>query len=885
MQYRTGNELREDFLRFFEERGHRRFPSFSLVPEDPSIMFTIAGMVPFKPYFLGMKVPPCSRATTSQKCVRTNDIENVGRTARHHTFFEMLGNFSFGDYFKKEVIPWAWEFVTETVGLDPDRLTATIYLDDDEAFEIWHKVVGLPESRIVRLGEDDNFWAVGPVGPCGPCSEIIYDQGPSFSCGKPDCKVGCNCDRYLEIWNLVFMQYNRDEAGNLVPLPKQNIDTGMGLERLTSVVQGVRTDFETDLFLPLIRRACEMTGHAYGSNPRGDMAVRVISDHLRAISFMIADGILPSNEGRGYVLRRLLRRAVRWGRLVGLQKPFLSGLLPTVIEVMGNHYSEIPERQGAIRQVLDFEEAKFGKTLEQGTNLIETEIASLAARGERVLPGDLAFELYDTYGFPLELTEEICQDAGFSLDRPGFENAMEAQRERARLSSKMTSSTLSGNVYTELAKANHSTSFEGYALTSLEAKVLALVLDGEQVDELQAGDEAEVVLDRTPFYAEKGGQVGDTGTLSSQILKAQVLDTVSPVADLPVLKVRVTEGLLRKGDTVKAAVDEDRRWDIRRHHTATHLLHEALVHVLGEHVRQAGSLVAPDFLRFDFTHFSQVTNEELDKVERIVNEQVLLNTPLETLETDLEKAKSMGAKALFTEKYGNRVRVVRVPGFSTELCGGIHCDATGDIGLFRIAREEGIGSGLRRITAQAGRPAYLAQKSVQTAMEKIRESLGVHETELLPERVSSLLDELSSARREATEARLAALLCKAGEFADAAREVGEFSLVTRRFEGVGIDLLRQLADSVKSRLKAAVIVFASVEDEKVSLMAMGDEQALAKGFHAGRLISSIAPIVNGSGGGRPNLAQAGGKSPEKAVEALEAVETAIRDLFGKNKLD
>lgn len=881
MQVRSGNELRENFLGFFEERGHRRFPSFSLVPEDPSIMFTIAGMVPFKPYFLGMKVPPVNRATTSQKCIRTNDIENVGRTARHHTFFEMLGNFSFGDYFKKEVIPWAWEFITERVGLDPDRLTATIYLDDDEAFDIWHRVVGLPESRIVRLGEDDNFWAVGPVGPCGPCSEIIYDQGPSFSCGKPDCRVGCSCDRYLEIWNLVFMQFNRDEDGRLVPLPKQNIDTGMGLERLTSVVQGVRTDFETDLFLPLIRQACDLTGHSYGSNPRGDMAVRVISDHLRAISFMIADGILPSNEGRGYVLRRLLRRAVRWGRLLGLQKSFLSGLLPTVIAVMGDHYREIPERQNAIRQVIDFEEAKFGKTLEQGTALIETEIRRLSATGETVLPGDLAFELYDTYGFPLELTEEICSDSAFTLDKPGFEKAMEAQRERARNSSKMVTSSLSGNVYTELAKTLGAIPFEGYATASLEARALALILDGEPVEELQAGDEAEVVLDRTPFYAEKGGQVGDTGFLASDILKAEVLDTVSPAADLPVLKVRVAEGLLRKGDTVRATVDEDRRWDIRRHHTATHLLHEALIHTLGEHVRQAGSLVSPEVLRFDFTHFSPLTKEELAQVERIVNEQVLLNTPLETLETELEKAKTMGAKALFSEKYGNRVRVVRVPGFSTELCGGIHCDATGDIGLFRIVREEGIGSGLRRITALAGRPAYHAMRSVQESMDRVRETLAIHEAEQVPERVRSLLEELASARREVAEARLAGLLCRAGEYARSAITVGDFSVVTQCFEEVEMDLLRQLADSVKNRLEGAVIVFASIGEGKVSLMAMGDETAVSRGFNAGRLIGAIAPLVDGSGGGRPNLAQAGGKSPEKAGAALEAVPGSIRSLFVK----
>ena len=566
MQYRSGGELRELFLSYFEEKGSRRYPSFSLRPEDPTILFTIAGMVPFKPFFLGIRTPEVKRATTSQKCVRTNDIDNVGRTARHHTFFEMLGNFSFGDYFKKDAIPWAWEFLTARVGLEPDRLYATVYLDDDEAADLWHQSVGLSKDRIVRLGADDNFWAVGPVGPCGPCSEILYDQGPAFSCGKPECAPGCSCDRYLEIWNLVFMQFNRNEAGELIPLPKKNIDTGMGLERLSSVVQRVRTDFETDLFSPLIGAAASLTGVTYGASPRETLALRVIADHLRAVSFMIADGILPANEGRGYVLRRLLRRAVRFGRLLGIQRPFLGDLLPVLVEQMGGLYGELIANRSAVEQVMDLEERRFGRTLEQGCTLLEEAMGALGS--ERVLSGEVAFELYDTFGFPPELTREICEEQQVTLDLQGFKDAMELQRGRARASSKQRSSTLQGNIYTEMLNEFGKTPFLGYTQESAETSVLALLREGERVEEANEGDEVEIVLAETPFYAERGGQLGDTGDIRNTGVSVLVTNTTYGAGDLVVHRGRVHSGALSVGSSVSAVVDTSRRWAIRRHHSA-----------------------------------------------------------------------------------------------------------------------------------------------------------------------------------------------------------------------------------------------------------------------------------------------------------------------------
>ncbi len=876
MQYRTGSELRELFLNFFESKGSRRLASFSLIPDDPTLLFTIAGMVPFKLYYLGLRAPESTRVATSQKCVRTNDIDNVGRTARHHTFFEMLGNFSWGDYFKAEAIPWAWEFLTEWVGLEPERLYVTIYRDDEEAHDQWINV-GLPEERIIRFGEDENFWFMGPTGPCGPCSEILYDQGPEFACTSPDCAPGCSCDRYLEIWNLVFTQYDRQEDGRLLPLPKTNIDTGMGLERLTSVVQRVRTDFETDLFRPLIDGACSLAGIDYGASARGDMAVRVISDHLRAVAFMIADGILPSNEGQGYVLRRLLRRAVRYGRLIGIEEPFLLRLLPVLYDLMADPYRELTDNRSTIEQVIGLEERKFSRTLDQGLNLLESEIDALKEEGASSLSGQVAFDLYDTFGFPLELTEEVCLEEGVAVDVEGFKIQMAAQRERARAASKVAQAVVTGGVYDDLLRRFGETIFAGYVSDSEEARVLALVRDGVEIDEADVDQEVLVVLDRTPFYAEGGGPVGDRGRFESPSLRAQVLDTAYGAGKLIVHRVVVSQGILVKGAVVKAVVDEERRWAIRRHHTATHLLHEALCRVLGDHVRQAGSLVRPEALRFDFTHFEAMTEEQVAEVERIVNGEVLRNVPLRVTLTDMESARAMGAKALFDEKYGDVVRVVQIPGYSTELCGGVHVDGTGDIGLFKIVREEGIGSGLRRITAVAGLASLelFQRQSLRAAALAERLASDFDGAEA---KVVELQEELRRLRKDLEAATLKASLADLDKFLASKVAIGPVSFVTALFSDLDVDLLRQVGDAMKSRVSSSLLLLASRSGDDLRLVAMADEAAVKAGAHAGKFIKELAASLGGSGGGRPNLAQAGVKTtvaPGSNVEPLLRESVAI----------
>lgn len=876
MKYRSGKELRELFLSFFESRGHRRFPSFSLVPDDPTILFTIAGMVPFKPYFLGQKKPEMSRAVTSQKCVRTNDIDNVGRTARHHTFFEMLGNFSFGDYFKAGAAPFAWEFLTEVIGLDPDRLYPTIYKDDDEAFEIWNKTVGVPENRIYRLGEEDNFWSVGPVGPCGPCSELIYDQGPAFSCGRPDCDVGCDCDRYLEIWNLVFMQFNRYEDGTMEPLPKKNIDTGMGLERLASVVQQVEGDFGTDLFRPLIDRAAASLGIRYGATPEGDMALRVISDHFRAVAFMIADGVLPSNEGRGYVLRRILRRAVRYGRMTGIDRPFLSDLMPTLNEIMADPYRELVENESLIVQVVEQEERRFGRTLEQGTNLLEAEIDSLRRKKAESLDGGLAFELYDTYGFPFELTEEICGEAGISVDRKGFEKAMERQRERARTAGKRHEEASAKSLYEKILEETGSSDFVGYTEEETETAVVALLSDGTRTRYLEEGAEGEAILAKTPFYAEKGGQVGDTGKITWKGGEALVTDTWPGTENLPVHRVKVLSGRLETGSGVRAVVDGRRRRRIKAHHTATHLLHEALVRVLGDHVRQAGSLVTPDFLRFDFTHVKPLSPEEIEAVEGIIFETVTDNIPLQVFFTDMEEAKKLGAKALFDEKYGDVVRVIKIPGYSVELCGGTHVDATGDIGLVKVVKEEGIGSGLRRITAFAHAAAFSLFQEQTSLVTRLAEKMGAAETEI-EEKLQALLEERKALKTENERLALAAALAKADGLLEEAAEVGGVHVVTGVFEKTTQEVLRQAGDHIRQRKSPVVSCLASVSGNDVTLTVMADERAREAGVHAGMLAREAARMLGGGGGGRPDIASAGAKNAEGLEEALRRIPEIVSE--------
>jgi len=877
MQYRSGKELRELFLNFFESIGCRRLHSFSLTPDDPTLLFTIAGMVPFKPYFLGIKTPEFTRATTSQKCVRTNDIENVGHTARHHTFFEMLGNFSFGDYFKKEIIPWAYEFLTEYIGLEKERLYVTVHISDDEAYEIWNKTVGLPADHIYRFDED-NFWASGPVGPCGPCSEILYDQGEEYSCGKPTCAPGCDCDRYLEIWNLVFMQFNRSEDGTLTPLPKKNIDTGMGLERLASVVQNVKTDFETDLFRPIIDETCKLVNVKYGEDPKKDLAVRVISDHIRASAFMIADGILPSNEGRGYVLRRLIRRCVRFGRLMGIDHAFLTGLLPVVSASVGDEYSELEEQVAFVRQVLELEETRFSKTLTQGSDLLEEAVAKLKAEGKDTLSGDTAFELYDTFGFPCELTEEICEEQGIKVDEAGFARAMEEQRERARSSSKQLDSRILKTVYTKLADTLEATKFLGYTEEKSESKVLAIVVDGEETDSIVAGFEADIILDRTPFYAQKGGQVGDKGTLSADGMEFAVSDTTYPASEMIVHSGKLLKGELKKGQTVTAAIDVARRDDIRSHHTATHLLQEALTRVLGSHVRQAGSLVTPTMLRFDFNHFQPVTAEEIRQVEKIVYAQVLKDIPVVTTEMGIEEAKKSGARALFDEKYGDVVRVVDVPGFSTELCGGTHVTSTGRIGLVKILREEGIGSGVRRITAVAGSETLSVMQSIGKALALAVDILG-GDGETLAGKIEALLDEKKVLERKNKELQIKTAVSNIENSVKPRCSANGIDLIIESFDAVTPDLMRQIGDRIRQKFPMALILLVGKGEEKAMITAMASDEAVAKGAHAGKMLQKFVSVMGGKGGGKPNMAQGGVASTEKLVMAINEAPAMFEALF------
>lgn len=875
MQRRSAKELRDMFLQYFEEKGCKRYHSFSLIPDDPTLLFTVAGMVPFKPYFLGIKKPEVNRATTAQKCIRTNDIENVGRTARHHTFFEMLGNFSFGDYFKEEIIPWAWEFLTERVKLDPNRLYATIFLDDDKAHDIWRDKVGLSEDRIVRLGEDDNFWAAGPTGPCGPCSEIIYDQGEEYSCGRPDCAVGCDCDRYLEIWNLVFIQFDRDDTGNLTPLPNKNIDTGMGLERLASVVQDVPTDFETDLFSPIIEKVCEIAKMKYGSDKKKDLAVKVISDHVRAAAFMIADGILPTNEARGYVLRRLIRRSIRFGRLLGIDRPFMTELLPAVRIAMGSEYSELMEQSFTIEQVLTTEEERFGNTLSQGSELLELEITKLNERSQ--LPGEVAFVLYDTYGFPVELTAEIASEQGITVDMEGFNRSMDEQRERARASSKQSAAVISKNIYNELFERHNASKFVGYTETETQAEVLAIIVDGQECQLLNEDEDADIILSQTPFYGEKGGQLGDTGMIVTDNAIFDVKDTIYPVPDVIVHRGTLLKGMLSRNEQVKAVINAGRRKEIERHHTATHLIHEALARVLGKHVRQAGSIVTPTFLRFDFNHFAPLTEEQLFLVEKQVYELVLANIPVIKEEMAIEDAKKTGARALFSEKYGDVVRVVSVRDFSCELCGGAHVSSTGEIGLVKIIREDGIGSGIRRINAVAGMTAFDLTQKLSSATRALIDMLGV-DTEHFSAKVEEILDEKKVLERKNRELQIKAAMSDIQDTVRPIVSAGCTDLIIEKIEGITIDLIRQIGDRIKQKFPSAVIMIASVtEDNRVILVVMSSAAAAERGAHAGNIIKEVAAVMGGKGGGNQLFAQGGAADGSKLEQALtEAPEIFIR---------
>ncbi len=883
----TGHELRERFLRYFERNGHAIVPSSPLVPaQDPTLLFTNAGMVQFKAVFLGEERREYVRATTCQKCVRAggkhNDLENVGRTARHHTFFEMLGNFSFGDYFKEAAIAYAWELLTKDLGLPPARLWATVYTDDDEAFGLWQKVAGLPAEKILRLGEKDNFWAMGETGPCGPCSEVHYHQGDHLPCaeveaGRTCLGPACECDRWVEIWNLVFMQFDRDAAARLTPLPKPSIDTGMGLERFTAVLQGVESVYLTDLLRPLIAHVERLAQRPYGAREADDVSMRVIADHARAAAFLVSDQVLPSNEWRGYVLRRIMRRAMRHGRLLGLMEPFLWEVTGTVAELMGEVYPELVEQRPRVAEIVRLEEERFAETLDRGLELIEQHDEMQRRRASPVqsplvLSGHLLFKLYDTYGFPRDLAEEIFQERGWQVTdetNAAYEAEMEAQRERARAGAAFGAGAdeEGQKVYQALAGELPKVEFVGYEALATPARILAMVAGGRRRREAVAGDEVEVILDRTPCYAESGGQIGDTGQVTGRQGQGQIVDTRFGVPGLIVHRLRVTQGGFREGEEVAVAVESPRRHGLRLHHTGTHLLHAALRRVLGTHVTQAGSLVAPDRLRFDFTHGSPVKDQDLEHVETLINEKVQEDIEVDPFWTDLDEALRMGALALFGEKYGKRVRVVKIGDFSTELCGGTHLDATGQIGLFKVVGEGAVAAGVRRLEAVTGPAALRHVGQEEAALRETAELLKIPPLEV-PRRLGKLLDEQRALEKRLADLEARVAKSRAQELVAGAQVVGGVRVVKARLDGLDGAGLRAVVDAVREKVPtASVIILGSVTHDVANLVTAVSKDLTSR-LNAGKLVKEGAKACEGSGGGRPDLAQAGGKNPAGLDAAL-----------------
>lgn len=869
MKYMTGNEIREKFLKFFQDRQHLMLPSASLIPQDdPTLLIIGAGMAPFKPFFTGKMKPPATRITTCQKCVRTGDIENVGRTARHHTYFEMLGNFSFGDYFKKEIIPWSWEFLTKELELPADKLWITIHTEDDEAHDLWREV-GVPEERIVRL--DDNWWEIGS-GPCGPDSEIHIDLGPERGCGKPTCGPGCDCDRYLELWNLVFTQFNQMPDGTYPPLKSKNIDTGAGLERLASVIQGKPSNFETDLMFPIIEYACKVAGVEYGKDADTDVSLKVIADHARSMTFMIGDGILPSNEGRGYVLRRILRRAVRHGRLIGISDKFLAGAVDVVISMFGHVYTNLSEKRDYIQKVIDMEETSFLRTLKQGSELLNEEIAKLKAEGKTVLDGATAFKLNDTFGFPWELTAEILEEQGLTMDKEGFDAALEVQRQMAR-------DARNDKAGRPVVYETKGVDVAALKVDESETKGTIVQMypahDAQAIESAEDGSEVAVICDVTPFHAEGGGQLGDIGTITAPTGVISV-NVTKKLPDGAVIMIgSVTEGTVSVGDAVTFTVEMGRKNDIARNHTATHLLHAALKQVLGDHVNQAGSYVGPDRLRFDFSHFSQVTEEELKEVEAIVNEQILASKAVEIEELPIEEAKKKGAMALFGEKYGDIVRVVTVPGFSMEFCGGSHVENTAKIGMFKIVSEGSSGAGVRRIEAVTGHGAVAHVNETEEMVKGLAASLKCRVADV-PARLEALQAELKAAQKKAEE--LAGEIAKAqvSDVADKVKDVKGVAVLAQKVNADSMDALRNLGDQMRDKVGGVVVLAAAIGD-KVSILTMASKDAVAKGVHAGNVVKAVAKICGGGGGGRPDMAQAGAKDASKIDEALSAAYGIIED--------
>ncbi len=876
----TGKELREKFLKYFESKGHTIVSSSSLVPaDDPTLLFANAGMVQFKDVFLGVDKRPYKRAATAQKCVRAggkhNDLDTVGRTARHHTFFEMMGNFSFGDYFKRDAITFAWQFLTKELGLPKEKLWATIYLDDDEAYELWLELTEIPNERIVRLGEKDNFWAMGDTGPCGPCSEIIIDRGEEYKCDGPECALGaCDCDRWLEIWNLVFMQYNRDESGEMTPLPRPSIDTGMGLERVASVLQDVDSNFDTDLIKPLITAVEEMSGKKYYPDERG-FPFRVIADHARACTFLISDGVLPANEGRGYVLRRILRRAVRFGKVLEMELPFFYRFVPKVVEILGDAYPETANKQEQVARIIKAEEEKFRDTLSEGIKVVNEIVERVKQEGRSAISGQEAFVLYDTYGFPLDLTEDIAEENGLQVDRDGFEKAMEQQRERARAAREDVKAWDDAVAFAGLLGELGPTKFVGYEKLENSTEILSMIFKGEKVDAVHAGDEFIFLVEATPCYPEGGGQVSDTGTLYKEGAQARITGC-KRLPDGKILHEAVLDrGSLSVGDTITILVREKQRQATAKNHSATHLLHKALKEVLGDHVNQAGSLVAEDRLRFDFTHFDALTGAELAEIEQRVNRQILTGLAVEALVTSREQALKMGATALFGEKYGDTVRVVKMADYSMEFCGGTHVSNTARIGLFKITSETGIGAGLRRIEAITGVKAlaYLNRRS--EVVEASARILKTKPGEVL-HRIEALVSQVKELERQVNTLQDRLVSYQSEEMLKSTVDVDGVKVLSAQVQVTGMDALRSMADILRDKLGSGVIVLGTVIGGKVNFVAVVTKDLLDKGIHAGKLIEQVARVTGGGGGGRPDMAQAGGKEPEKIKAALDKAAEIVK---------
>jgi len=865
------NEIRKSFLDFFESKDHYVRKSYSLVPEsDKSLLLINAGMAPLKTYFTGEETPPNTKMATCQRCMRTGDLDNVGHTSRHATFFEMLGNFSFGDYFKVESLQWGWEYITEVLGLPVDNLWATVYLTDDEAYDIWKDIIGIAEDRIVRLGKEDNFWEKG-TGPCGPCSEIYYDRGEKYGCDNPDCKPGCECDRFIEFWNHVFTQFDKDAEGNYNDLANPNIDTGMGLERIACIMQDVESIFEIDTMKHVLDAVVSKAGIKYGENPKESVSVKIITDHVRAITFMVLDGILPNNEGRGYVLRKILRRAYRHGKLLGIDGIFLTDLVNEVIEISKAAYPELVEKKDYIKKVIALEEERFQQTINQGLDILKDYINALDGK---TLSGEKAFKLYDTYGFPVDLTKEILAEEGLSVDEEAFNEEMQKQKERARAArgdqSAWEKSALSE---TDIA----ATVFNGYTELEGQAKIMAIVSEGELVDSLGQDMAAEIVLDQTTFYAESGGQVGDIGQIKTSDGIFVVKDTVKGLMDRFVHKGYVKEGLIQVGTTCDTLVDEDNRLSSARNHTATHILHKVLKDALGDHVEQKGSLVEPSKLRFDFSHFEGITPDTLASIEKEVNRRLFETLPVQTEELAIEDAKKKGATALFGEKYGDKVRVVSVGDFSMELCGGTHVSNASQIGLFKIVSESGIAAGVRRIEAITGQAVYNYLSEVENKMKHVAHIVkGTMED--VDTKVESLTQEVKALHKEVEKMKSQAASSGLEDIIKGAKEINGIFVVTAKLAGVQPNNLRELADKISDKVNDGLVVLASDNGEKVALIAMASEGAIAKGAHAGNIIKEVAKITGGGGGGRPNMAQAGGKDGSKIDEALNRVLSIIEDL-------